>query len=78
MKRMKCSKCGSYSIVRDATAEWDYSSQEWMLAGTHDHNICNSCGEENCAVEELVHCDTYENELQRQIGFAGASSFNQG
>lgn len=42
-----CKACGHTSILRDAFAEWNNETQEWVLQNTFDHCICDNCGDEN-------------------------------
>lgn len=49
---MHCPKCGSPAILRDAFAEWDVESQEWLLCSTFDSWTCDNCGLETDEPEE--------------------------
>ncbi len=41
-----CPLCSSDLVVRDAWAEWDAFSGDWVLKTTFDHFACDACGEE--------------------------------
>ena len=43
MKRPYCTNCGSEEVAVDATAEWDFDAQEWVLDSTFDHAYCGGC-----------------------------------
>ena len=49
---MRCSRCHSTNVMRDAWASWDASAQEWVLGPLYDHTACDDCGAEEC-VEEV-------------------------
>lgn len=49
---MHCPSCGSPAILRDAFAEWDVKSQDWLLSATFDSWTCDNCGRETCEPEE--------------------------
>lgn len=38
-----CRECGSQDVRRDAWAEWDVDSQEWVLADVYDYSYCLNC-----------------------------------
>ncbi len=42
--RLRCPECGSEYVFRDASAMWDVTIQEWVLAGTQDDMTCSDCG----------------------------------
>lgn len=41
-----CPLCASNLVVRDAWAEWDMITGDWVLKTTFDHFACDACGEE--------------------------------
>lgn len=43
----RCPECGSYSMVIDACADWDWKAQEWRLCGVNDVVTCQDCGYED-------------------------------
>lgn len=49
---MHCPSCGSTAILRDAFAEWDVESQEWLLCSVFDSWNCDNCGYEAREPEE--------------------------
>jgi hypothetical protein len=49
---MVCGSCGSEKVLRDAWAEWDIESQEWVLQNVFDYAFCEACDSET-AVEEI-------------------------
>ncbi|ESQ75196.1 hypothetical protein ABAC402_11035 [Asticcacaulis sp. AC402] len=58
--RIICADCGSDRILKDAYAEWDIETQEWVLSTTFDDNLCDACGgttvqEEGIAVAESAY-----------------------
>lgn len=44
--RPVCRHCGSTEIVRDASARWDVSAQDWSLSGVYDCTFCDECNRE--------------------------------
>ena len=45
--RMVCSECGSENVVVDAYASWNFDTQEWEVASTHDKgSYCEDCDDE--------------------------------
>lgn len=42
-----CGTCGSNSVTRDAWAEWDVETQDWVLGAIYDYAFCHSCQEES-------------------------------
>jgi len=53
--QMICEKCGSTQVLRDAWAEWDVESQEWVLQNVFDHAVCESdvCNGAETAIDEV-------------------------
>jgi hypothetical protein len=41
-----CERCGGIAVTRDAWAEWDVSSQAWILSETFDFAFCHQCHRE--------------------------------
>ncbi len=41
-----CERCGGVAVTRDAWAEWDASSQAWVLSETFDFAFCHQCHRE--------------------------------
>jgi hypothetical protein len=41
-----CSTCGSTKVTRDAWAEWDEASQQWVLGAAYDYSFCHDCENE--------------------------------
>lgn len=41
--QMVCAHCGSSDVMRDAWAEWDVETQDWVLGTIFDHAHCNDC-----------------------------------
>ena len=49
-----CKACGSRDVFRDASAKWDITSQQWVLASVHDHADCSQCnGDSNLQEVDL-------------------------
>ena len=42
-----CDRCGSADVFRDASAEWDCATQQWVLAGVYDSTTCQVCEAES-------------------------------
>lgn len=38
-----CKTCGSKEVTRDAWAEWNEESQQWVLAAAYDYAYCHKC-----------------------------------
>lgn len=45
--RPVCSRCGSDSVVRDASARWDIDAQDWSISGVYDCTYCDDCSAES-------------------------------
>jgi hypothetical protein len=41
-----CSYCGTDNVTSDATAEWDFEKQDWVLNDVNDYSYCGECGDE--------------------------------
>ena len=50
---MRCSRCHSPNVMRDAWAVWNAATQEWELGPIFDHSACDDCGAEEC-IEEIT------------------------
>ena len=50
---MRCSRCHSPNVMRDAWAVWNAATQEWELGPIYDHSACDDCGAEEC-IEEIT------------------------
>lgn len=48
---IRCEKCGSPRVLKDAYAEWSDQAQDWVLQNAFDFTICDDCGAEECAKE---------------------------
>jgi len=40
-----CQHCKSKNVVRDAWAEWDVTTSEWVLKSVFDQFDCDKCGQ---------------------------------
>jgi hypothetical protein len=49
-----CERCGGIAVTRDAWAEWDVSSQAWVLSETFDFAFCHQCHRETRLVVRPV------------------------
>ncbi len=49
--KMKCTKCGSTDVRKDAWAEWDEDLQDWVLGSVFDEAFCFKC-DGPCSIEE--------------------------
>ena len=47
-----CKTCGSKLVTRDAWAEWDEDSQNWVLGAAYDYAFCHACEGETHLVEQ--------------------------
>ncbi|MEA3061350.1 MAG: hypothetical protein QOJ94_1131 [Sphingomonadales bacterium] len=41
-----CRDCGGNSVARDAWAEWDVETQDWVLGPVFDQGFCYDCDRE--------------------------------
>lgn len=41
--RVVCERCGSEQVTREAWAEWDRRTQQWVLGALFDHAHCQAC-----------------------------------
>lgn len=48
-----CGNCGSKKVVRDAWAEWNIASGDWILKAVFDEFACEQCGQNNAPVWKL-------------------------
>lgn len=46
-----CARCGGNNVSRDAWADWDVTTQQWVLGATFDYAHCHAC-EKETALEE--------------------------
>jgi hypothetical protein len=46
-----CGACGGNTVTRDAWAEWNVETQEWVLGAVYDYAFCHDCQEETRLVE---------------------------
>jgi hypothetical protein len=58
--KIVCSHCGGENVMRDAYAEWDVASQDWVLQNVFDQGYCDDCGGE-------ASLDEVELDLQERI-----------
>lgn len=49
---MRCARCKSTNVRRDAWAVWNAEHQAWELGPIYDHSACDECGAEDC-IEEI-------------------------
>lgn len=57
--RPVCRHCGSPEIVRDASARWDTTAQDWTLSGVYDCTFCDECNGES---DDLAQWDAVDQE----------------
>jgi hypothetical protein len=48
---MICGTCGSDEVSRDAWADWDTRTQQWVLGAVFDYGHCHKCGGETSIQE---------------------------
>jgi len=46
-----CNRCGSNNVSRDAWADWDVKSQQWVLRTAFDYAHCHDCDGETRLIE---------------------------
>lgn len=46
-----CNTCGGDTVTRDAWAEWDVETQDWVLGAAYDYAFCHDCEGETRLVE---------------------------
>jgi hypothetical protein len=49
-----CGICGSNHISRDAWADWDAETQQWVLGAVFDYAHCHACEGETSLKEREV------------------------
>ncbi len=49
-----CAYCGSNEISRDAWADWDTGTQQWVLGAIFDYAHCHRCESETSLEERAV------------------------
>jgi len=50
-----CGTCGGRNVSRDAWADWDTRTQEWVLGAVFDYGHCHDCdGESRLEEVELA------------------------
>lgn len=42
-----CGTCGSKNVSRDAWADWDVHTQQWVLGAVFDYGHCHDCDGES-------------------------------
>ncbi len=47
-----CAYCGSGEISRDAWADWDTATQQWVLGAVFDYAHCHRCERETSLKEQ--------------------------
>lgn len=52
-----CPVCGSPDVTCDATAKWDFESQQWVHGGVQDDKTCQTCGYEGHSFDETADAD---------------------
>ena len=52
MHIFRCEDCGSDQVSRDANADWDPETQQWVLGAVYDAGFCHKCETER----NLVSC----------------------
>ena len=50
--QIRCKRCGSSDVRRDAWVEWDVEKQEWVLGTVFDAGHCEQC-EGEASLEEV-------------------------
>lgn len=48
-----CGDCGSDHVSRDAWADWDTATQQWVLGAVFDYGHCHKCEGES-RLEEVA------------------------
>lgn len=52
-----CAECGSTDVSRDAWADWDTTTQEWVLGTVFDDAYCHACAGEARLEEQPLGTD---------------------
>jgi Zn finger protein HypA/HybF involved in hydrogenase expression len=52
--KMSCKNCGLENVLRDAWAEWDSETQQWVLSNVFDHAYCDNCESDTTILEEAI------------------------
>lgn len=42
----KCGNCGYYGVHIEATMEWDFDTQEWLVGNVTGFSTCGKCGDD--------------------------------
>lgn len=45
--KMVCDRCGSDEVHRDAWADWDEETGQWVLGNIFDYSFCEKCDGES-------------------------------
>lgn len=48
---IRCARCGSSDVSRDAWGDWDVGAQDWVLRTVFDHAHCHDCEDETSLIE---------------------------
>ncbi len=49
-----CKTCGGEDVSRDAWADWDVWTQQWVFRRAFDHAHCHDCDGETKLVEREI------------------------
>lgn len=55
-----CGTCGSDEVSRDAWANWDVGTQQWVLGNIFDYGHCHRCDGERRLIEVELKKDIAE------------------
>ncbi len=53
---IRCERCGSKNVRRDADAAWNETNQTWELVAVYDHATCEECGGETTLEKKIIEC----------------------
>jgi hypothetical protein len=48
---IRCSRCGSDEVSRDAWTNWATKQQEWVIGAVFDYAHCHRCDSETSLIE---------------------------
>lgn len=54
-----CRTCGSDHVSRDAWADWDIQTQQWVLGSVFDAGFCHRCERESGLAELVLNKRTH-------------------
>lgn len=68
--RMSCPECSSTHITKDAMAEWDETTQQWVLCAVYDCETCQDCEAERDGLALRVEINPADAQVMLTSGYA--------